>query len=158
MGGKGDIAAMFIASYKKYGIHPGFYHGAMNNTFLNVIKGTVQPGVSGPGGADITQDQYTKILLANLRQLCMLMCLRHASPPGFIPARVARSARRHVSVSSVGTAKCHGSPAKRPFTSPTHRGSRLIRVWFSAVTLAPCPHLAMYDSCLDPSQGPTTDR
>jgi hypothetical protein len=36
MGGNGDIAKLFIAACKKYGIRPGFYHGAMNNAFLNV--------------------------------------------------------------------------------------------------------------------------
>lgn len=66
--GKGDIAAMFVAACQKYGIRPAFYHGAMNNAFLNVRSGVV--GTSHvPGQAVVTQDQYTKILLANLRQL-----------------------------------------------------------------------------------------
>eukprot|EP01059_Diplonema_ambulator_P010758 TRINITY_DN20796_c0_g1_i1.p1 TRINITY_DN20796_c0_g1~~TRINITY_DN20796_c0_g1_i1.p1 ORF type:complete len:540 (+),score=167.42 TRINITY_DN20796_c0_g1_i1:68-1687(+) len=68
MNGKGDIAADFVAMCKKYDIKPGFYHGAMNNAFLNVVKGVVQPNPI-PGQANITQDQYTQILLANLRQL-----------------------------------------------------------------------------------------
>jgi len=68
LNGTADIAADFIKSCKKYGIKPGFYHGAMNNAFLNVRSGVVGP-TAMPGQAAITQDQYTKILLANLRQL-----------------------------------------------------------------------------------------
>jgi|ERR1712130_379282 len=62
-------AAEFVASCKKYGIRPGFYHGAVNNAFLNVIHGRVGKPSGIPGQAVITQDQYEKILLANLRQL-----------------------------------------------------------------------------------------
>ena len=152
MGGKGDIAAMFIASCKKYGINPGFYHGAMNNAFLNVHGGTVRPGISGPGGADITQDQYTKILLANLRQLCM--DLRHASPPG--PNRLAFTGLHAVMLMSAPWSRPKkgkerkGSP-QAPIVNLAHAPRRLIRVWFSAAALAPCPHLAMHDSSLAPS-------
>eukprot|EP01064_Diplonema_japonicum_P023838 TRINITY_DN3427_c0_g1_i1.p1 TRINITY_DN3427_c0_g1~~TRINITY_DN3427_c0_g1_i1.p1 ORF type:complete len:560 (+),score=179.98 TRINITY_DN3427_c0_g1_i1:64-1680(+) len=66
--GAGDIAREFVDSCHKYGIRPGFYHGAMNNAFLNVVGGKVQPNTI-PGQAKITQDQYYQILLANLRQL-----------------------------------------------------------------------------------------
>ena len=52
------------------GIKPGFYHGAMNNAFLGVHSGRAQrPTSMGPYMPGVTQDQYTKILLANLRQL-----------------------------------------------------------------------------------------
>eukprot|EP00040_Diaphanoeca_grandis_P035276 m.221268 g.221268 ORF g.221268 m.221268 type:complete len:730 (-) comp33344_c0_seq1:30-2219(-) len=68
LNGKGDIAADFIKSCKKYGIRPGFYHGAMNNAYLNVVTGVVQPHTI-PGQPSITQAQYTQILLANLRQI-----------------------------------------------------------------------------------------
>jgi len=65
--GTGDIAAEFVNSCKKYGIAPG-YMGAMNNAFLNVRSGIV--GTSPVAGqAVITQDQYTQILLAQLRQI-----------------------------------------------------------------------------------------
>jgi alpha-L-fucosidase len=67
-GGKGDIAADFIAACKKYDIRPGFYHGAMNNAFLNVRSGKVG-STTIPGQAKVTQAQYTQILLANLKQL-----------------------------------------------------------------------------------------
>lgn len=66
--GTGDIARDFVTACAKYGIRPGFYHGAMNNAFLNVRSGKVASSWI-PGQAIITQDQYTKILLANLRQL-----------------------------------------------------------------------------------------
>jgi len=67
-GGKGDIAAEFVAACRKHGIRPGFYHGSVNNAFLNVVGGKV--GKSWVAGqARITQDDYEKILLANLRQL-----------------------------------------------------------------------------------------
>jgi alpha-L-fucosidase len=67
-GGKGDIARDFVAACKKYGIRPGFYHGAMNNAFLNVRGGKVGAAPVA-GQAKITQAQYTQILLANLKQL-----------------------------------------------------------------------------------------
>eukprot|EP00035_Acanthoeca_spectabilis_P038765 m.55999 g.55999 ORF g.55999 m.55999 type:complete len:711 (+) comp9286_c0_seq2:153-2285(+) len=68
MGGKGDIAKLFVDACRSFGIQPGFYHGAMNNAFLNVRSGKV--GTEWiPGQARITQDQYTQVLLANLRQL-----------------------------------------------------------------------------------------
>lgn len=68
-GGKGDIAAEFVAACRKYDIRPGFYHGSVNNAFLNVQKGMVGPPTGIPGQAVITQDDYEKILLMNLRQL-----------------------------------------------------------------------------------------
>jgi hypothetical protein len=40
----------------------------MNNAFLNVRSGIVSTDWI-PGQARITQDQYTQVLLANLRQL-----------------------------------------------------------------------------------------
>lgn len=67
--GKGDVAADFVAACKKFGVKPGFYYGAMNNAFLNVVSGKVQSGRSCEFCPDITQEQYTKILIANLRQL-----------------------------------------------------------------------------------------
>ena len=42
--------------------------GAMNNAFLNVVNGVVQ-GNPGPGQANITQEQYVQILLAQLTQI-----------------------------------------------------------------------------------------
>ncbi len=67
--GKGDIAAEFVAACKAYNIRPGFYHGSVNNAFLNVKGGTVGAPTGIPGQAVITQDDYETILLANLRQL-----------------------------------------------------------------------------------------
>ena len=40
----------------------------MNNAFLNVVGGVVQ-GNPGPGQANITQEQYVQILLAQLTQI-----------------------------------------------------------------------------------------
>lgn len=66
--GTGDIAAEFVAACRAHGIKPGFYHGAINNAFLNVHNGRV--GTKWlPGQARLTQDQYSQVLLANLRQL-----------------------------------------------------------------------------------------
>lgn len=67
--GTGDIAAEFVASCRKHGIRPGFYHGAQNNAFLNVVHGRVRDGRACSFCPDITQDQYEQVLLANLRQL-----------------------------------------------------------------------------------------
>lgn len=67
--GKGDIAAEFVAACRAHGIRPGFYYGSVNNAFLNVRKGLVADGRACEWCPDITQDQYTQILLANLRQL-----------------------------------------------------------------------------------------
>jgi len=65
-----DVAMQFVNSAKKYGVKPGFYLGAMNNAFLNVQGGVVgTPASLVPGQANITQDQYTQILLAQLRQV-----------------------------------------------------------------------------------------
>ena len=36
MGGKGDVARLFVDACRKHGIRPGFYHGSVNNAFLNV--------------------------------------------------------------------------------------------------------------------------
>ena len=58
-----------MAACKKYNIRPGFYHGSVNNAFLNVQKGMVGPPTGIPGQAVITQDEYETILLTNLRQL-----------------------------------------------------------------------------------------
>jgi len=67
--GKGDIAAEFVAACRKNGIRPGFYYGAMNNAFLNVHTGKMRDGRACDSCPDITQDQYTEVLLGNLRQL-----------------------------------------------------------------------------------------
>ena len=68
MGGKGDIARLFVDACKKYGIKPGFYHGLENNAFLNVRNGKVQPNPQ-PGQAKLTQEQYVQVVTQNLRQL-----------------------------------------------------------------------------------------
>ena len=54
--GSGDVAKDFVTACKKYGIKPGFYHGAMNNAFLNVIGGIVRErDQAGPWTPKITQ-------------------------------------------------------------------------------------------------------
>jgi hypothetical protein len=35
------VAADFVAACRKRGMRYGFYHGAMNNAFLNVVGGKV---------------------------------------------------------------------------------------------------------------------
>jgi alpha-L-fucosidase len=69
MGGKGDIARLFVDACHKHGIRPGFYHGSVNNAFLNVRGAKVGPPTGIPGQAVLTEDEYYAVLLANLRQL-----------------------------------------------------------------------------------------
>lgn len=68
MDGKGDIARLFVDACRKHGIRPGFYHGSVNNAFLNVHSGHVGTRHI-PGQAVLTQEEYYQVLLANLRQL-----------------------------------------------------------------------------------------
>ena len=51
------------------GIRPGFYHGSVNNAFLNVRGGTVGKPTGIPGQAVLTEDEMYKVLLTNPRQL-----------------------------------------------------------------------------------------
>ncbi len=45
-------------------------NGIMNNAFLNVVSGVVQPpSTLVPGQANITQDQYVQIVISQLTQL-----------------------------------------------------------------------------------------
>ena len=67
--GKADIARLFVDACRKHSIRPGFYHGSVNNAFLNVVGGKVGAPTGIPGQAVVTQAQYYDILLANLRQL-----------------------------------------------------------------------------------------
>ena len=59
LGGSGDLAKDFVASCKKYSIKPGFYYGAMNNAYLNVVSGTVQQGSACDFCPDISQHQVS---------------------------------------------------------------------------------------------------
>ena len=56
-------------SCRKYGIKPGFYTGDMYNAYLNVINGVPGPSTVMPGQVFVTPAQYSKILLANMRQM-----------------------------------------------------------------------------------------
>ena len=67
-GGKGDIAREFVDSCRKHGIRPGFYNGVVNNAYLNVVNGVAIQKKAYEGQVIVTQDQYTQIILANLRQ------------------------------------------------------------------------------------------
>ena len=67
-GGKGDIAREFVDSCRRHGIRPGFYNGVMNNAYLNVVRGVAIQKKAYEGQVIVTQDQYTQIILANLRQ------------------------------------------------------------------------------------------
>ena len=64
-----DIAAEFVIACEQHGIRPGFYHGSVNNAFLNLQGGKIGAPTGIPGQAVITQTDYENILLANLRQL-----------------------------------------------------------------------------------------
>lgn len=67
--GQGDLAKEFVDACRKHGIRPGFYHGSVNNAFLNLQGGKVGSPTGIPGQAVITQAEYYEILLQNLRQL-----------------------------------------------------------------------------------------
>ena len=69
MDGKGDIARMFVDACRKHGIRPGFYHGSVNNAFLNVHSAKVGSPTGILGQAVLTEDDYFRVLLANLRQV-----------------------------------------------------------------------------------------
>ena len=59
----GDMAALFVASCRKYGITPGFYVAVANNAHLNIQNN--QPR----GGAPLTLTQYEDLVLQMLREL-----------------------------------------------------------------------------------------
>jgi len=66
---KGDVLSDFIASCKKYGVKPGFYYSLNQNFKLNVAGGKVQNTALLPGQIKVTQDQYNKIALAQMKEL-----------------------------------------------------------------------------------------
>ena len=68
-GGQGDIAQEFVEACRAHKIRPGFYHGSVNNAFLNLHSGKIGRPSGIAGQAVITQDEYEQILLLNLRQL-----------------------------------------------------------------------------------------
>ena len=85
-GGQGDIAQEFVEACRAHKIRPGFYHGSVNNAFLNLHSGKIGRPSGIAGQAVITQDEYEQILLLNLRQLwtdCKIVMLSR-----FAPARV----------------------------------------------------------------------
>ena len=60
---------MFVDACRKHGIRPGFYHGSVNNAFLNVRSAKVGAPTGIAGQAVLTEEEYFMVLLANLRQL-----------------------------------------------------------------------------------------
>ena len=64
----GDIAREFVDACRAYGLRPSFYSGVANNAYLNVVNSVAGQTRQVDGQVIVTQDQYTKIILANLRQ------------------------------------------------------------------------------------------
>ena len=64
-----DIVGNFVNSCRSHDIQPGFYYSVVTNYYLNVEGGTVQNSYPKPGMANVTQDQYLDIVMAQLDEL-----------------------------------------------------------------------------------------
>lgn len=62
--GEGDVIAEFVDSCRRHGIKPGFYCSYWTNAFMKVKEGRVASGKRED------QEQYNKIFLGMLRELC----------------------------------------------------------------------------------------
>ena len=67
--GSYDVVKDFIAACNKYGILPGLYYSLNENFYLNTQNGLVRNTSLVPGQANVTQDLYGKIVLAQMREL-----------------------------------------------------------------------------------------
>ena len=68
-GGGYDVVQDFVDSCRKYGIKPGLYYSLNQNYYLNSGGGKVQNTTLGPGQANVSQELYGKIVLAQMREL-----------------------------------------------------------------------------------------
>jgi alpha-L-fucosidase len=64
-----DVVKDFIAACDKYGIAPGIYYSLNQNYYLNVARGQVLNSPLVPGQANVSQDLYGLIVLAQMREL-----------------------------------------------------------------------------------------
>ena len=68
-GGGYDVVKNFIASCQKAGIKPGIYYSLNQNYYLNSGHGLVKNTTLVPGQAQVSQDLYGKIVLAQMKEL-----------------------------------------------------------------------------------------
>ena len=68
-GGSYDVVREFIDSCKKHNVLPGIYYSLNQNYYLNVGHGQLLKTPLVPGQANVTQELYGKIVLAQLREL-----------------------------------------------------------------------------------------
>jgi alpha-L-fucosidase len=64
-----DIVGSFVNSCRSHDIQPGFYYSVVTNYYLNVDRGNVQNSSLKPGMANVTQEQYLGIVMAQLDEL-----------------------------------------------------------------------------------------
>ena len=64
-----DLVEDFVTSARKANVLPGFYYSLNENYYLNVGSGKVQPGPLAPGQANVTQEVYTAIAVAQQIEL-----------------------------------------------------------------------------------------
>ena len=67
--GSYDVVKEFISACTRYGIEPGIYYSLNQNYYLNVGHGLVKNSSLVPGQAKVTQEMYSKIVLAQMREL-----------------------------------------------------------------------------------------
>ena len=68
-GGGYDIVKDFVQSCRKAGIKPGIYYSLNQNYYLNSRYGVVLNTTLVPGQEKVSQEQYGKIVLAQMKQL-----------------------------------------------------------------------------------------
>ena len=68
-GGNYDVVKDFITACAKYGIQPGIYYSLNQNYYLNSGHGLVQNTSLVPGQANVSQELYGRIVLAQMREL-----------------------------------------------------------------------------------------
>ena len=68
-GGGYDVVRDFVNSCRKYGVEPGIYYSLNQNYYLNVGRGLVLNSTLVPGQAKVSQEQYGKIVVAQMREL-----------------------------------------------------------------------------------------
>ena len=68
-GGSYDVVKDFITACAKYDIRPGIYYSLNQNFYLNVAGGLVLNTSLVPGQAEVTQELYGLIVLAQMKEL-----------------------------------------------------------------------------------------
>ena len=68
-GGSYDLVKEYVASCKRHNVLPGIYYSLNQNYYLNVGHGKLLNTPLVPGQANITQEMYGKIVLAQMKEL-----------------------------------------------------------------------------------------